>query len=386
MMFGIIPSTHSCYRDTFKRKHDKTTHFQQKETVQKLNTGQLSVKAEHSRAPRSLHPSERRSRPETFWSQSRQTSQEKHKRYVERRRRRRLPSGPPPSRCFAVVQNMGRQPETSATRFHHRTCSTATTLRVPRVGSRRFGRRAPATIASLDPLKTRVSSPSGRDCFRIRRMDLSANQDEEGDQEVFQLEMSREDRKCAFRTAAGKYWTLTATGGLQCTASTKSANSFFELEWRDGRVCVRAANGKYVIAKKNGQLAATVDNAAEAEQFLMKLINRPIIVLRGEHGFIGVRKAGVATLDSNRASYDVFQLEFHNGAYSLKDSQGKYWCVGDDTAVACSSSTPVQFLFEFCDLNKMAIRTLGGKYLKGDHAGGLKASVDSLDSATLWEY
>ncbi|KAI3353407.1 hypothetical protein L3Q82_019937 [Scortum barcoo] len=217
-------------------------------------------------------------------------------------------------------------------------------------------------------------------------MDLSANQDEEGDQEVFQMEMSREDRKCAFRTAAGKYWTLTASGGLQCTASTKSTNSFFELEWRDGRVCVRAANGKYVIAKKNGQLAATVDNAGEAEQFLMKLINRPLIVLRGEHGFIGARKPGMPTLDSNRASYDVFQLEFNNGAYSLKDSQGKYWCVGDDTSVACSSSTPVQFLFEFCDLNKMTIRALGGKYLKGDHAGGLKANADSLDSATLWEY
>lgn len=52
-------------------------------------------------------------------------------------------------------------------------------------------------------------------------MDLSANQNEEGDQEVFQMEMSREDRKCAFRTAVGKYWTLTASGGLQCTASTK---------------------------------------------------------------------------------------------------------------------------------------------------------------------
>lgn len=163
-------------------------------------------------------------------------------------------------------------------------------------------------------------------------------------------------------------------------------DTFFELEWCEGRVRMRAANGKYVMAKKNGQLAATLENAEEAEQFLMKLINRPIIVLRGEHGFIGSRKAGTATLDSNRASYDIFQLEFHDGAYSFKDSQGQYWSVGDDMAVTASSAVPVHFLLEFCDLNKMAIIAPGGKYLKGDHAGGLKASADSIDSTTLWEY
>ncbi|XP_013868328.1 fascin actin-bundling protein 1a [Austrofundulus limnaeus] len=217
-------------------------------------------------------------------------------------------------------------------------------------------------------------------------MDLSANQDEESDQEVFQVEICRENRKCAFRTAAGKYWTLTANGGLQCTASTKSANCYFDIEWRGKRLTLRAANGKYVAAKKNGQLAATMDSAGESEEFIMKLINRPIIVLRGEHGFIGCRKV-TGTLDSNRSSYDFFTLEFRDGAYNLQDSTGKYWMVGNEQSVVSSSDAPVDFFLEFCDYNKLAIRhAADGKYLRGDHAGVLKANADDLETATLWEY
>lgn len=41
----------------------------------------------------------------------------------------------------------------------------------------------------------------------------------------------------------------------------RSANCYFDIEWRGKRLTLRAANGKYVAAKKNGQLAATIDSA-----------------------------------------------------------------------------------------------------------------------------
>lgn len=72
---------------------------------------------------------------------------------------------------------------------------------------------------------------------------------------------------------------------------------------------------------------------------------------------------------------------------SPADSTGKYWMVGNEQSVVSSSDTPVDFLFEFCDYNKLAVRhAADSKYLRGDHAGVLKANADDLETATLWEY
>lgn len=57
--------------------------------------------------------------------------------------------------------------------------------------------------------------------------------------------------------------------------------------------------------------------AGEDEQFILKLINRPILILRGENGYVCHHKNS-NTLDANRSIYDIFTLQFSDGAYHIK--------------------------------------------------------------------
>lgn len=72
------------------------------------------------------------------------------------------------------------------------------------------------------------------------------------------------------------------------------------------------------------------------ELFILKLINRPILVLRGLDGFVCHRR-GSNQLDTNRSTYDVFHLSFKDGAYQIRGAgtQGagrQWWGTGDARA------------------------------------------------------
>ncbi|KAL2078291.1 hypothetical protein ACEWY4_025976 [Coilia grayii] len=226
---------------------------------------------------------------------------------------------------------------------------------------------------------------AGRLAGRLSCINISANQDDETDMETFQMEIDRQTKQCTFRTNAGHYWTLVTHGGLQSTATEVGANTMFEVQWLDRHIALRASNGKYVCMKKNGQLAAVSDCVGKDEQLVLKLINRPILILRGENGYICHHKSN-NTLDANRSIYDIFTLQFSNGAYHIKGEGGKFWYVSSTSVVCSDGERPQDFFFEFLEHGRIAIRAHNGKYLRGEQAGTLKADVDSANSATLWEY
>ncbi|XP_061702567.1 fascin-2-like isoform X1 [Syngnathoides biaculeatus] len=242
---------------------------------------------------------------------------------------------------------------------------------------------------------------------------ISANQDAETDMETFQMEIDKKSKKSMFRTNGGSYWTLVTHGEIQSTASEAEMNTMFDIEWRGQRVALKASNGKYVCTKKNGQLSAVSDavgkcssggtrsrlpevaagtvhaqrpvSEGEDELFLMKLINRPMLILRGENGFVCHHKNS-NTLNANRSIYDIFSLVFNDGAYNVKSVNGKFWYVSSSGLVCSDGEKAEDFFLEFLEHGRVAIKGSNGKYLRGDQGGTLMGDRTSVDASSLWEY
>ncbi|XP_034716974.1 fascin-2b [Etheostoma cragini] len=230
-----------------------------------------------------------------------------------------------------------------------------------------------------------LMAANGRYVSIRQGVSLAANQDDETDMETFQMEIDKETKKCTFRTSQGNYWDLVAHGGIQSSATEVLANTMFSVEWLGQKVALKANNGKYICTKKNGQLLAVSDSIGEDEQLTLKLINRPMLILRGENGFICHHKNS-NTLDGSRSVYDIFTLQFSNGAYHIKGVDGRFWYVNSAGLVCSDGEAPEDFALELVEHRRLAIRGKNGKYLRGDQGGTLKGDGLSLSSSALWEY
>ena len=74
-----------------------------------------------------------------------------------------------------------------------------------------------------------------------------------------------------------------------------------------------------MTARMNGSLFATSNSMDAKEQFTMTVVNRPILVLRGQYGFVAFKTSGSSRVECNKASYDIIKMEYTgNGTYFLK--------------------------------------------------------------------
>ncbi|XP_077979827.1 fascin-like [Glandiceps talaboti] len=224
-----------------------------------------------------------------------------------------------------------------------------------------------------------VSSKQGQD--------LSANQDTIEDEETFQLEFNAKSGQWALRASIDKYWTLAHTAGIQVTTKKDVPESLFTLEYEGKFVTIKASNGKYVTAKPSGHLFAISDSVTDKEKFKFQLINRPLLVLRGEHGFVGVKPAATTNkLECNCNKYGLIHVIYEDGAYKFKGKEDKFWSVDNQGNLSMGGPDACEFTLEFHEQSKVSLRAPNGCLLKGEQSGIFRANGDCVEAGTLWEY
>ena len=109
----------------------------------------------------------------------------------------------------------------------------------------------------------------------------------------------------------------------QSKINFRSDNALFEVIWHsDGSISFKANNGKYLGTKKSGHLYANCDDfSEERSKYYFYLINRPVLVLKCDQGFVGYKSSGSTRLECNKASYETIVVE--RGDKGMVNFRGK---------------------------------------------------------------
>ncbi|XP_070579316.1 fascin-like [Ptychodera flava] len=235
-------------------------------------------------------------------------------------------------------------------------------------------------------------APSGKFVSLRQGQDLSANQPKSsfGELETFQVECVG-DGKCAIRASLDTYWLLTPSCGLQATKTSPTVpEALFTFEYDENDIAIRANNGKYIMAKPQGHLFAISDNITEKESFKFMLTNRPVFVLRGEHGYVGVKSTN--KMECNCAKFNPIHVTYKDGAYEvkIKGADEQLWTINEDGDPQVSSQAPdkpaAQYRFEFQPNCKICLRAQNNNLVKGEQSGIFRANGIKVEPNTLWEY
>ena len=154
----------------------------------------------------------------------------------------------------------------------------------------------------------------------------------------------------------------------------------------DGSVAFKANNGKFMGTKKSGHLFANCDDVEEKTKYFFYLINRPILVLKCEQGFVDYKSSGSTKLECNKATYERIVVEQgEGGLVYFKGHNGKYMHVTED-GMSSDSDQQQGFYLELRTPTQMCIKTAGGRYIVCEKNGGFVVGSSEEAKATHWEF
>nr|XP_056707967.1 fascin-like [Euleptes europaea] len=236
--------------------------------------------------------------------------------------------------------------------------------------------------ASPAQVSMRSSSTNKFICCRPGA-DLYANATAVGNTEIFQLLFDDDTKRVCFRGYCGTYMAL---GPNDCIVSSKQKdrNVWFELQYQDQKVMLRIGD-KYVSMRPNGQLLAIPKAAGKSEDFLMVLINRPLLVLHTDAGYVGLCP-GMKRLEANCVSYVASSLSLTEEGYYNFQIDSNYWALDKDGQVMVTSDQPSNFTIQFASSTCILIKASNNKFFVADLGGRLWAGASDAAGATLFHY
>uniref|UniRef100_A0A4W3J1U6 Fascin-like domain-containing protein n=1 Tax=Callorhinchus milii TaxID=7868 RepID=A0A4W3J1U6_CALMI len=147
--------------------------------------------------------------------------------------------------------------------------------------------------------------------------------------------------------------------------------TYFGMEWNQGKLALQAANGLYLQVRPIGQVIASAQEPGVEQEFTVRLVNRPFLILRGRHGYIG-------------SSYRSDKLVCNNNMYDIIN--GKFWSMGENYNFYVSGENPLDFCVEIRGDNLLSVLAPNGNYLQSDQSGILSATDSTLSPDSLWEF
>ncbi|XP_067397611.1 fascin-like [Emydura macquarii macquarii] len=214
--------------------------------------------------------------------------------------------------------------------------------------------------------------------------DIYANATAVGNTELFQLVLNDLTKQACFRSSSGTYLGAGPKDAVVST-STQDKGVWFSLQYQEQKVTLRTADNRYVATRPNGQLLLAPEAAGKKEMFLLLLVNRPLLILQSEAGFVGLFP-GTQRLDGNRPAYDASVLTFSEDGFCHFTVAHKYWSLDKDGLVMASGDRPSDFTLQFVSSSCLVLKAPNSKYLVAEAGGRLWAGASDAASATPFHY